>query len=36
MDAKVEHTPHPFDAATQVELDGGRWQGATSDDYHAT
>ena len=35
MDAKVEHTPHPFDVATQVELDGGRWQGATSDDYHA-
>jgi len=35
MDAKVEHQPHPFDAATQVECTDGRWTGATSDDYHA-
>ncbi|KPF95103.1 acyl-CoA thioesterase [Rhodopseudomonas sp. AAP120] len=35
MDARVDDSIHPFDAATRVELLGGRWQGATSDDYHA-
>jgi len=35
MDAKVDHTPHPFDTATRVELADGRFTGATSDDYHA-
>ncbi|MFC0239048.1 acyl-CoA thioesterase [Rhodopseudomonas telluris] len=35
MDAKVEHSIHPFDAATRVDQRDGRWQGATSDDYHA-
>lgn len=35
MDAKVGHAPHPFDSATQVECTDGRWQGATSEDYHA-
>ncbi|RJF70483.1 acyl-CoA thioesterase [Rhodopseudomonas palustris] len=34
MDAKVE-SAHPFDVATQVAQRDGRWQGATSDDYHA-
>ncbi|MCG6207658.1 thioesterase family protein [Rhodopseudomonas sp. HC1] len=34
MDAKVENA-HPFDVATRVEQRDGRWQGATSDDYHA-
>lgn len=35
MDARVDDSIHPFDAATRVELRDSRWQGATSDDYHA-
>ncbi|WP_022723012.1 acyl-CoA thioesterase II, partial [Rhodopseudomonas sp. B29] len=40
MDAKVEavsanSTAHPFDVATAATFDGTRWQGATSDGYHA-
>lgn len=35
MDAKVQHSPHPFDIATAVETDGGRTIGHTSDGYHA-
>lgn len=35
MDARVEDTTHPFDSATRVECDEGRWRGFTSDDYHA-
>ena len=29
MDAKVEHTPHPFDAATRVDFESGRCSRAT-------
>ncbi|WP_420133324.1 acyl-CoA thioesterase [Rhodopseudomonas sp.] len=35
MDARVEDSIHPFDAATRVDHRDSRWQGATSDDYHA-
>ncbi|ABD05554.1 conserved hypothetical protein [Rhodopseudomonas palustris HaA2] len=35
LDARVHDAPHPFDVATRVECADGRWQGATSDDYHA-